>query len=105
MLRVNDGLLKYIPIRSSLQLNGLIVTIVLWILIEAHGQLQLGMGDIELLCCDNHPLKYHNHCKYHDIHLVGYNSTVKLKTKAYGIILCHMSRNFDVFRVYGLQLV
>ena len=27
MLRVNDGLLKYIPIRSSLQLDGLIVTV------------------------------------------------------------------------------
>ena len=32
-----------------------------------------------LIQVDYHPLKYHNYCKYHDIHLVGYNSVVKLK--------------------------
>ena len=53
------------------------------------------MGDSKILCCNNHSLKYHNYCKYHDIHLVGYNSAVKLKLQAYGKVLYHMSRNFD----------
>ena len=38
----------------------------------------LGMGNIEILCCDNHPLKYQYYCKYHNIQLVGYNSAIKL---------------------------
>ena len=58
------------------------------------------------LYCTNHPLKYRDYCKYHDIHLVGYNSAVKQKSQeAYGIILYLMSSNFDVFRVFALQFV
>ena len=33
------------------------------------------------MCCNNHPLKYHN------IHLVGYNSAIILKSQSYGKIL------------------
>ena len=57
----------------------------------------VGMGDIEILSYNNHPPKYHNYyvriCN--DIHLVGYNSAVKLKLQAYGKVLYHMSRDFD----------
>ena len=35
------------------------------------------------MCSDNYSLKYHNYCKYHNIHLVDYNSAVKLKLQAY----------------------
>ena len=48
--------------------------------------LRLRMGDIEVLCCNNHPLKslqYHNYC---NIHLVGYKITINLKLQSYGII-------------------
>ena len=49
------------------------------------------MDDNEILCCDNHPLKYHN------IHLVGYNSAVKLKSQSYGKILYYSCvKKFDV---------
>ena len=41
---------------------------------------QLGIGNIEILWYDNHPLKYHDYCNYHDIHLVGYDITAS-KTK------------------------
>lgn len=34
----------------------------------------LGMDKTEILCCDNHPLKYYDFHKYHDIYLVGYNN-------------------------------
>ena len=59
----------------------------------------LEMSDIEILCCNNHPLKCHNYCKYHNVHLGGYKSAMKLKLQAYSIILYHMSRNL-FFRVY-----
>ena len=45
------------------------------------------MSDTETLCCDNHPLKYHGYCKYHDTHLVGYNTAIKPKLKAYCVSL------------------
>ena len=45
----------------------------------------LMISDTEILCCNNLSLKYHNYCKYHDIHLLGYNSAVKLKSQACGI--------------------
>ena len=53
---------------------------------------------------DNHPLKYNDYCKYHDIYLIGYNSAVKTKSQAYSINLYHMS-NVDVFRLYAIQFV
>ena len=69
------------------------------------------MGDIEIFCCHNHPLKYHNYCKYDNVHLVGYNFAIKLNSQTYGIILYHLSRNFDIFwsvamlyNLYILQL-
>ena len=45
-----------------------------------------GIGDIKILWHDNHPLKYHNYCKYHNIYLIGYNSA---KSQAYSIKLYH----------------
>ena len=63
------------------------------------------MGDIEILYCDNHPLKYHNYCKYREIHLIGCNSIIKLKSQAYGTILYYILRDFDVFRVSALQFI
>ena len=49
------------------------------------------MCDFQILCCNNHPLKYHN------IHLVGYNSAIKLKLQTYSkIYIIAVSRNFDV---------
>ena len=38
----------------------------------------LGMSNIEIL-----------HCNYHDIHLVGFNSAVTLKSQVYGKALYH----------------
>ena len=67
--------------------------------------LPVGICDIEILCYDNHPLKYHDYCKYHDIYLIGYNSAVKTKSHACSINIYHMSRNVDVFRLYAMQFV
>ena len=64
------------------------------------------MGDIEFKHCDNHLLKYDNCCKYSDIHLVGYNSVIKLKLQAHDIILYHSYvKKFYVTRLYALQFV
>ena len=47
------------------------------------------MSDFEVLCYNNYPLKYHHYCKYHNIHLVGYNSAVKLKSQAKHMVNLH----------------
>ena len=31
-------------------------------------QASIGMGDTEILYCDNHQLNYHNYCQCQDIH-------------------------------------
>ena len=53
--------------------------------------LVLGMSDFEVLCYDNYSLKYHHYCKYHNVHLVGYNSAVKLKSQVYGKFTPHVT--------------
>ena len=63
------------------------------------------MGNIEILYCDNHTLKYHNYCKHHNIHLVGYKSVVTLKSQAYGKLLYQCQEIMMLFRVYTLQLI
>ena len=63
------------------------------------------MSNIEILCCNNDLLKYHDYCKYYNIHFVTYSSEVQPNSQAYGNVLYHMSRNLDVFRMRALQFV
>ena len=67
--------------------------------------LPVGICNIEILCYNNHPLKYHNYCKYYDIYLIDYNcySAVKTKSQAYSINLYHMSRNIVFIEYFGIE--
>ena len=48
------------------------------------------MGYIEILCYDNHLLKYHDYCKYGNIHSVGYKRVVELRSQVCGNFLMHV---------------
>ena len=64
---------------------------IIWDILAHVINVQLGMDNIKILCYNNHPLKFVNYCKYYDIHLVGYDIAVKLKSQANGKIYttCH----------------
>ena len=56
--------------------------------------LVLGMGNIEILCCDMHLLKYYDYCKYHNI----IQKYIKIISIRYNFI--PYVKNFDIFSIH-----